>query len=127
MLIIFYFVKQVVQTGKYAVPLKHHTWPSHWPVVYAPLLVVALITLEPFFLVAAGAVFLHLVMDMFFCNTGIRWLYPFSDKWYIFLSTKTKGRHGLAWNKAYNRLFISKIDKVAFVLFLIHVTVFLIL
>lgn len=121
------FLTQLVQKGKYKVPTKHHVWPSHWPIVYTPIFVVALITLEPFFLIASGALIVHFIMDMFYCNTGIMWFYPFSKKWHIFLSDTTKGKGGLAWNKAYNKLLISKIDKVAFLLFILHLTIFFIL
>ncbi len=115
------FFRQKINGKKYQVPLKHHYWPSHWPIIYVPIFVVAIITGELFFIIAASAILLHLIMDMFFCNEGMMFFYPYSNKWYNFFSKNTKEKNGLNWNKAYEKLLIYKFDKVAGILVIIHI------
>lgn len=121
--VVFDFVKQMFSSKKYKVPLVHHQNPTHWPIVYVPLLVLALITLEPFLLMAAGAIYLHLFMDTFFCNQGVMWFYPFKRKWFNFFARETRRKLGWAWNDAYRKLGIYNIDKFAFSLLVIHVSI----
>ncbi|PIN81152.1 hypothetical protein COV13_02150 [Candidatus Woesearchaeota archaeon CG10_big_fil_rev_8_21_14_0_10_32_9] len=113
-------IRQKTKRKKYEVPGHHHSWPSHWPIVYSPLILVAAITQDAFFILAAIAVFIHLAMDMFFCNEGVMFFYPFSKKWYNFFAENTKGKEGLDWNKAYNKLVIHKFDWIATIFVLIH-------
>ncbi|MCF7866076.1 metal-dependent hydrolase [Candidatus Woesearchaeota archaeon] len=114
------FFYQKLKRKKYKVPDNHHSYASHWPIVYVPLIIIALITLDPFFIIVAVAIYFHLFMDLFFCNEGIMLLYPFSKKWFNFFSKKTAKKPGLDWNKAYSNLWIFKVDKIAFVIFAIH-------
>jgi len=118
------FIYQMITKKKYKVPDSHHALPTHWPIVYLPL-VVAIATLNTFFIIATGAIYVHLMMDTLFCNEGLMFFYPFSKKWYIFFSSKTKQKKGLDWNKAYSKLLVSKIDKVAFLLVFIHIIILL--
>lgn len=120
------FVYQLITKKKYKVPDYHHALPTHWAIVYLPLIVIAIITLSPFFIIAAGAIYVHLAMDTLFCSEGVMLFYPFSKKNYIFFSSKTKHKKGLDWNKAYSTLMISKIDKLAFLLVLVHLTTLLV-
>lgn len=119
------YIRQKFKTGKYKIP-NHHSFPSHWPIVYVPLIIVALVTLEPFFIIAATAIYLHLFMDVFFCNQGIMVFYPFSKKWYNFMAKKTANKNGFDWNKAYKTLWISYVDKVFVLLMITHIAIFLI-
>jgi len=120
------FIYQMITKKKYKVPDNHHHLPTHWPVVYLPLVIIAIATLNTFFIIATGAIYVHLIMDTFFCSQGVMLFYPFSKKWYIFFSSKTKHKKGLDWNKAYSTLAISKIDKWAFLLVLIYTTMLLV-
>lgn len=117
------FFRQKIKRKKYEIPGNHHSWASHWPIVYTPLIMLAIITGETFFILAAVAVYMHLIMDMFFCNEGVMFFYPFSKKWYNFFSKNTSGKQGLDWNKAYNKLLIHKFDKIALVLMIIHLII----
>jgi len=95
---------------------QHHNWFTHWPITYVPL-IIALI-LYPhlkLFLITFG-IYAHIMLDMVFSGDGIMFFYPFSKKYYNFLSEKTKNRHGPDWFSAYRKLPIYKIDIIAFVL-----------
>lgn len=116
--------RQLFTKGKYDVPANHHAWFTHWPIVYAPLILIAIISAEPFFIIAASAIYFHLAMDTLYCNEGVMLLYPFSKKWYKYFSEQTQKKKGLDWNKAYAKLRIAKIDKYAFVLVFVHVFYF---
>jgi len=113
------FLMQKIEGKKYKVPLNHHSWPSHWPIVYVPLLIVALVTMSPFFLLGISAIYLHLFMDLFFDSDGMMLFYPFSKKKYKFFSKNTKNTLGLDWNKAYSKLLIYKVDRWAFLIFVL--------
>lgn len=121
--LVYDYAKQLVLGKKYKIPLIHHQNATHWPVVYVPLLVLALLTMEPFLLLAAGAIYLHLFMDTFFCNQGVMWLYPFKKKWFNYFARETRRKLGWAWNDAYRKLGIAKVDKFAFTLVIVHVSV----
>jgi hypothetical protein len=124
---VYDFFKQLFKTGKYIVPATHHEVLTHWPIIYTPLIAIAVATLDPFFIIAASAIYIHLAMDSFLCNQGVMWLYPFSNKWFNYFSSATRKKNGLDWNKAYSKLTIASIDKIAFVLLLIHTTAFIII
>lgn len=117
------FIKQMFTKGKFDLPPKHHQNATHWPIVYVPLLAVALITMEPFFLIAIGAIIIHLFMDIFYCSQGVMLFYPFSTKWYYLLSDKTKDKDGWEWNNTYKHLKVYLLDKSATFLLLLHVAI----
>jgi len=121
------FIKQLFSKGKYDLPPKHHQNATHWPIVYVPLLALALITMEPFFLIAVSAIYLHLFMDIFYCSQGVMIFYPFSTKWYYLLSDKTKNKDGWEWNKTYKKLKIYTIDRWAFFIILTHLAIIMII
>lgn len=123
---IFDGLKQLWTKRKYVIPETHHQSMTHWPITYLPLLTITLLTGNPFFIIATGTIYTHLIMDSFVCNQGVMWLYPFSKKWANFYADKTKKKFGLKWNEAYSKLTVASVDKVAFVIFLVHGTIILI-
>jgi hypothetical protein len=123
----FDFVKQLFTKQKYKVPASHHSSPTHWPIAYLPLLALALITMEPFFIIAAACIYVHLFMDTLYCNEGVMLFYPISHKWYNFFAETTKHKKGWAWNKAYGKLRVATVDKYAFLLLVVHSVYFFIL
>ena len=113
---------QLITTGKYKIPMNHHGWPSHWPIIYTPLIVASIVTGNIYVIIATIAIYIHLAMDTMFCNQGIMIFYPFNKKWYNFFSESTKGKGGLKWNDAYSKLMIYKFDWVAFIIAVIILT-----
>lgn len=114
------YVYQKVVKGSYKIPDNHHSLPSHYPIVYTPLIPLAVFTGEPFFIIATSAIFVHLLMDVLFCNEGVMLFYPFSTKWFNFFAKKTAGKPGLEWNKVYSKLIVAKVDRVFFLFVLVH-------
>ena len=116
----FNLIGQLVTTGKYRIPDHHHGWPSHWPIVYVPFVILALVLRNDYLTIGVLSIYVHLAMDTMFCNEGLMLFYPFSRKWYKFFSEKTKNKPGLKWNDAYSKLVIYRFDRVAFILMVIH-------
>jgi membrane-bound metal-dependent hydrolase YbcI (DUF457 family) len=111
-----FFYHGLVKKGKYDDTFKHHEWFTHWPVFYAPLLI--LLILFPSFnlLLICGAIYSHLILDSFFVN-GIMWLHPFSKRKFAFF--KIDHCHGWEWYKFYKTKPIYKIDMIATIIALV--------
>ena len=84
-----------------------------------PLVIAALLTNYKIIDLAAYGIVAHLFMDMFFVADGVMLFYPFSKKYYRYLSKATTGVHGKMWLRKYMTLPIFKIDTIAFVILLI--------
>lgn len=99
----------------------HHQFMTHAPLLYIPLVLLII-----FFNWHIGFLFLyglltHFVMDSLIAPDGIRWLYPFSKKFFLWTSY-TKGQFDVRqWLASYKKLPVYFFDNLAFV-----ATVFLI-
>jgi len=80
---------------------KHHSYPTHFPLLYSPLIVITIIFPNIYTLTMVTALYLHLFADSFYTSDGIKWLYPFKNKFFAFQSEKTRGKHGILWEKEY--------------------------
>jgi hypothetical protein len=89
---------------------KHHEFPTHFPLLYSPLIVVAIIIPHIYTLSMVTAVYLHFFMDTFYTSDGIKWLYPFNKKFYLLSSAKTGGKQGIYWEKEYQTTFFYKLE-----------------
>ena len=94
--------------------LKHHKWASHWPIVYSPLIIAALIYPDRLITIACTAVYFHLFLDTFASGDGIMWFYPFSKKFYNFFSEGYRNKHGKAWFRTYLKRRLYKIDLLSY-------------
>ena len=83
------------------VEFKHHSYPTHFPIIYAPLVVIVIIIPNIYTLTMITALYLHLFADTFYTSDGIKWLYPFKNDFYSLLSAKTLGKHGIFWEFEY--------------------------
>lgn len=103
-----------VKNGKYDYTFMHHKWVLHWPILYLPLVMAALLYPSQYLLLAIIGIYSHLVLDSFMSGDGIMWLYPFSRKFYNFFGEGIRNRHGHEWLNAYRKTNIYKIDMVCF-------------
>lgn len=91
---------------------KHHGFPTHFPVIYSPLIFVTIFFPNIYTLTMLSAVYFHLFADTFFSSDGIKWLYPLKDKFYSFLSENIRGKHGIFWEKEYKKTPLFKFEFV---------------
>lgn len=121
------FLQKKLRGEKYTIPPFHHAWPSHWPIVYTPLIFASIIWPAPYVIAATASIYMHLFMDMFFCSEGIMLLYPVSKRWYNFFAGRTQAKPGMLWNRAYNLLKVFRVvklhamDKICFAITLLMV------
>ena len=101
--------------------IRHHAFLTHAPLFYLPFLLIIAFFNSQVALLALYGLLTHFVMDSLVAPDGIRWLYPFSSKYYLWTSY-TKGIFETeAWLRAYKKLPIYKIDNLAFLLTIILV------
>lgn len=99
----------------------HHQFITHAPLFYLPFLLVIAYFDWRIALLALYGLLTHFVMDSLIAPDGIRWLYPFSKKYYLWTGY-TKGIFETeAWLQAYKKLPIYKFDNLAFLLTIILV------
>jgi hypothetical protein len=91
---------------------KHHEFPSHFPLIYSPLIVIVIIFPNIYTFTMISALYLHLFVDSFYTSDGIKWLYPFKDKYYSLQSEKIKGKHGILWAFEYKKTPLYKLEFV---------------
>lgn len=89
---------------------KHHAYPTHFPLLYSPLIVITIIFPNVYTFTMVTALYLHLFTDSFCTSDGIKWLYPFQNKYFRFQSEKTKGKHGILWEKEYKGTPMYKLE-----------------
>jgi len=113
----FLFYK-FVKKGRYDSNFRHRQWFTHWPITYAPLLVL-LFFFPSFklFLICYG-LFSHLILDTFLAGDGMMWFYPFSKEFFNLCAKKTNNHHGREWFDAYKGMAAYKIDILSFIVLL---------
>lgn len=63
----------------------YHRTITHYPVVYLPLAILAFIFFDPLYAtIFTSAVYAHLIHDTFGLGWGIAWLWPLSNRKYLF-------------------------------------------
>lgn len=116
----FLFYK-FIKRKKYDSNFQHHKWFTHWPITYVPLLILLLFFPSlKLFLICYG-LFSHLILDTFLAGDGMMWFYPFSKKFFNIFAKKTNNHHGPEWFNIYKKIFIWKIDILAFAVLLIMI------
>lgn len=80
---------------------KHHEYPTHFPIIYSPLIILAIVLPNIYTISIVTGIYLHLFLDSFYTSDGIKWLYPLKDKYYGSLSEGIKGKHGMFWQSEY--------------------------
>lgn len=71
----------------------------------------------------ALAIYLHFIGDTFYTDDGIRWLWPFSKKYFKFLSDTMEGMHDKDWVIAYRKTPLYKLEWFFFITTLIIVII----
>ncbi len=84
-----------------ATSFRHHEYPTHYPLLYTPLIVITIFLPNVYTFTMVTAVYLHFITDMFYTSDGIRWLAPFNKKFFQLMSKKTLNIHGAYWAKVY--------------------------
>lgn len=95
---------------------KHHSYPTHFPIVYSPLIVIMIIFPNIYTFTMVTALYLHLIVDSFYTSDGIKWLFPFKNDFFRFLSEKTKGKHGILWEHEYKETPMHKLELVLLII-----------
>jgi LexA-binding, inner membrane-associated putative hydrolase len=95
---------------------KHHAYPTHFPLLYSPLIVIMIIFPNIYTFTMVTALYLHLFTDSFYTSDGIKWLYPFQNKYFCFLSEKTKGKHGILWENEYKGTAMYKLEFILLII-----------
>ncbi len=104
------------KSEKFGVDFKHHEYPTHFPIIYSPLIVLVIIIPNIYTVTIITAVYLHLFADSFYTSDGVKWLWPFNSKFYGLKNEKTLGKHGIFWQHEYNKTFSYKLEFVFLVL-----------
>ena len=72
----------------------HHRTHTHFPLTYIPLIALAFVfLLAPYAVLFALAVLAHFIHDTLGLGFGIRWLWPFSQRRFLFLVPQDTGEH----------------------------------
>lgn len=114
------------KSGKFGVDFKHHEFPTHFPIIYSPLIVIVIIFPNTITVSIVTAVYLHLLVDSFYTSDGVKWLYPFKSNFYGLKNENTLGKHGIIWQHVYMKTPLYKLEFVLLVatgliLFLNHI------
>jgi hypothetical protein len=91
---------------------RHHGYPSHYPLLYSPLILVAVFFPNPITLTMVTALYLHFLGDTFCSSNGVKWLAPLSNRYVHFLNEKTQDKHGGYWTQAYQTTILYKLEFV---------------
>ena len=94
--------------------MRHHSWPTHFPIFYIPFIIICIIF--PCILTFSMAIniYLHFLGDSFFTDDGIRWLWPFSKRYFKLLSKSMEGKHDKKWVVFYRKTPLWKIEWILF-------------
>lgn len=93
----------------------HHGYITHAPLVYVPFLLILGWYQAKLALFIGYGLLTHFIMDSLVAGDGIRWLYPFKKKFYLWHNA-TKDLYGFEWLKKYKELPVYTFDNIAFVL-----------
>ncbi len=109
-------------TGRFfRLDVNHHEWPSHWPIVYSPFLLWFLLSPSVTSFVLFFGVYSHLLLDSVACLWGIRWLAPFSNRWFNYaVANLNHHKSALSWLKAWKSSRFRVAELVALSLVIIH-------
>lgn len=113
LLVVSHFRRNSLDNPK--IEFKHHGLPTHYPITYSPLILLAIFLPNIYTLSMVTSVYLHLLVDSFYTSDGIKWLYPFRKTYYRFCSEVTKEAHGIFWQHKYTRTPLYKIEFVLLV------------
>ena len=132
---LYWFFKK---KGRLSMEFQHHLyfW-THWPLSYAPLIVIFLISLifnfyPVYFLIPVIGVYCgHLIPDSIATGDGIMWgKIPWKKDRYAryvnLLASKTDGYHGRYWDVRYRKTIFFKLGHTAAISSLIIIICFLI-
>jgi hypothetical protein len=110
---------KLLHPGKKAdTSFQHHLeYPTHWPVVYLPLVIFMIIAwLVNFYPVQVLAltmgIYSHLVFDSISCGDGMNWGAPWGRRFINLCSSKTDGYHGLYWAARFKKTVFYKISLI---------------
>lgn len=102
----------------YGLP-KHRLWPSHWPFVYLPLLVVLFFYPQFKLALICLGIYFHFFLDSFFLGEGIMWLAPFSRKRFVFLKVFSFVGQPEEIFEKYHQTIIPKLEMISFLVLLV--------
>ncbi|MGB0757321.1 MAG: metal-dependent hydrolase [Patescibacteria group bacterium] len=91
----------------------HHAYITHAPLVYVPIIIVLMVIEMKLGLLVMYGLLTHFIMDSLVAPDGIRWLYPFKDKFYLWTKI-TKDLYGFAFLNKYRSLRLYTVDNIAF-------------
>ncbi len=101
--------------------INHHDFITHAPLFYVIFVVGISIWNIKYGMLAVYGLLTHFIMDTLISPHGIRWLYPFKNKFYLWTDF-TKGLDDTdKWLAAYKKLPIYKYDNIAFVITIVLV------
>jgi len=107
----------------FTAPPVHHTWPSHYPIIYVPLLFSLIIWPDlKLFLVFLG-IFSHFILDSFF-GGKIMWLYPFSKKPFLIFGGDLINYKEKQYFIAYKKHPIYKLEILGFIILVLKLISF---
>ncbi|MHA1229779.1 MAG: metal-dependent hydrolase [Candidatus Helarchaeota archaeon] len=94
---------------------KHHSWPSHFPLIYSPILLLVIFFPSVLTIAICINLYLHFFLDTFYTDDGIRWLWPFLKNKKIQIASKSiMDKHGKEWLIAYRKSIFYKIEWVLY-------------
>lgn len=94
--------------------INHHDWFTHWPIVYLPFWILALVTHYWAFVVITFGTIIHLIMDTLYGE--VMWLAPFKKKHFSLEPKNLRGLAPKSWLKEYRKLLVYKLDIAASVI-----------
>ncbi|MHA1751060.1 MAG: metal-dependent hydrolase [Candidatus Helarchaeota archaeon] len=106
------------------VDFRHHSWPTHFPFMYIPFIVLIFIFPSVLTISMAINIYLHFLGDTFYSDDGIRWLWPFmKHRSFKLLSKSMVGKHDKEWLIAYRKTPLFKFEWVLFILTSVIITI----
>ncbi len=73
-----YLVEKSKKRKEFIEATRHHRLPSHWPLIYLPLLFLLLFFPNTKLIVVCFGIYSHFILDTL--SGGVRWFAPFSQK-----------------------------------------------
>lgn len=116
------FIPALLKKDPSEYEVKHHERITHAPIAYVPLVMISVLLSPPTGLLIGFGLLSHFIMDTIISGDGIRWLYPLSNKMFLF-NNPTRGLHGKQWTAKYKTLPIWFIDNTAFVTVIIIILI----
>ena len=119
--LVVHFIIKKTKGEKFSFNINHHKWLSHWPIFYAPFLILFIIHPSITTFVMMYGLYSHLLLDTFADGHGIMWLKPLSKKWFNYFAEKTRGKLGLKWLKAYTKTVFYKTERITAIIMMLHI------